>query len=362
LPSIDHLQIALGEIATLARRPTALNEAEGRLVALIEGLTPVELAESESLIQQVTPRPGRSRTKCPRRISRWAPCSHHSPRFGRSRPPSPPPWRPPPTMRAWREATGPRTSTRMCGPTCGSRCTGATWTDRGPRLASTFLPDHPAWAGHLLACDRETAGPPAIRGTGADLLNQGPLHRRLHRRSDRLTWRRTRLGGRPRAGAPPNLRECAQETGRSRAARSRGGAGANPPRHCVHPSPGGGVSASLEFPVLPDSAIKIAFDSWRDADGNGEIYVMTEDGTAQVRLTHSQGWDIRPVWSPDGPKLAFESTRDGSYEGPRDERQRHGPAEPQRQLVVVLTARRPGRPAAPSSPLSRSGTAMLRST
>ncbi len=58
----------------------------------------------------------------------------------------------------------------------------------------------------------------------------------------------------------------------------------------------------------PDGG-RIVFDSTRD--GNWEIYVMNADGSHVVRLTRNQRVDARPVWSPDGTKIAFHS-RGGS--------------------------------------------------
>jgi Tol biopolymer transport system component len=58
---------------------------------------------------------------------------------------------------------------------------------------------------------------------------------------------------------------------------------------------------------------KIAFQSNR-ADPANEIYVMKADGTGVTRLTRSPGDDRSPSWSPDGTRIAFESTRDGNYE------------------------------------------------
>jgi Tol biopolymer transport system component/erythromycin esterase-like protein len=54
---------------------------------------------------------------------------------------------------------------------------------------------------------------------------------------------------------------------------------------------------------------RIAFQSSRD--GNNEIYVMAADGSEQVNLTRNAAGDVSPVWSPDGSKIAFVSDRDG---------------------------------------------------
>ena len=57
---------------------------------------------------------------------------------------------------------------------------------------------------------------------------------------------------------------------------------------------------------------RIAFDSTRD--GNREIYVMNADGSGVTRLTHNPADDGYPAWSPDGRHIAFDSDRDGNRE------------------------------------------------
>ncbi|MDQ1613079.1 MAG: TolB protein [Pyrinomonadaceae bacterium] len=57
-------------------------------------------------------------------------------------------------------------------------------------------------------------------------------------------------------------------------------------------------------PVWSPDGTKIAFISFRD--GQSEIYVMDADGSNQTRVTESSG-SFTPSWSPDGAKLAFTS-------------------------------------------------------
>jgi Tol biopolymer transport system component len=50
---------------------------------------------------------------------------------------------------------------------------------------------------------------------------------------------------------------------------------------------------------------KISFVSAKD--GNEEIYVMNTDGSDQTRLTNNLARDMNPSWSPDGDRIAFNS-------------------------------------------------------
>jgi hypothetical protein len=55
---------------------------------------------------------------------------------------------------------------------------------------------------------------------------------------------------------------------------------------------------------------KIAYES--SVDGDPEIYVADATGSNPVRLTDAPGWDDAPSWSPDGSKIVFQSDRAGS--------------------------------------------------
>jgi Tol biopolymer transport system component len=65
-------------------------------------------------------------------------------------------------------------------------------------------------------------------------------------------------------------------------------------------------------PVYSPDGSRILFDSTRD--GNTEIYVMNADGSNQRRLTIDDGEDWGATWSPDGRQIAFNSDRTGEME------------------------------------------------
>jgi Tol biopolymer transport system component/DNA-binding winged helix-turn-helix (wHTH) protein len=65
-------------------------------------------------------------------------------------------------------------------------------------------------------------------------------------------------------------------------------------------------------PVWSPDGRRIAFSSNRD--GKHEIYVMDADGSNVKRLTNNLADDVNPIWSPDGHKLLFDSERDGNRE------------------------------------------------
>ena len=74
----------------------------------------------------------------------------------------------------------------------------------------------------------------------------------------------------------------------------------------------GGAAAELK-PVWSPDGHRVAFMSNRD--GNFEIYVANADGSDVHRLTDDPANDFNPAWSPDGRQIAWNSDRnDNDFE------------------------------------------------
>lgn len=64
------------------------------------------------------------------------------------------------------------------------------------------------------------------------------------------------------------------------------------------------------YPMWSPDGTRIVFQSTRD--GNQEIYVMNSDGSGHTRLTTSGADDSYASWSPDSQWITFHSNRNGS--------------------------------------------------
>src|SRR3546814_19385954 len=64
----------------------------------------------------------------------------------------------------------------------------------------------------------------------------------------------------------------------------------------------------MNLDISPDGR-QLAFDIL------GDIYIMPVTGGEATQVTSGEAWDARPVWSPDGTRIAFISDRGGSRDG-----------------------------------------------
>jgi len=68
------------------------------------------------------------------------------------------------------------------------------------------------------------------------------------------------------------------------------------------------LAAWLSLGPVFGSTGQIVFSANLDT-GGAEIYTVSPDGRSLTQLTNSPGWDGEPVWSPDGSRIAFSSSR-----------------------------------------------------
>lgn len=63
------------------------------------------------------------------------------------------------------------------------------------------------------------------------------------------------------------------------------------------------------FAKAPDTP-KIIFGTYREEEGNRELYLMNPDGSELVNITNNRADDVSGVWSPTGEQILFASDRD----------------------------------------------------
>lgn len=66
------------------------------------------------------------------------------------------------------------------------------------------------------------------------------------------------------------------------------------------------------FPKYSPDGMKIVFVS--NKTGDYELWLMDNDGKNQVQLTHNEGLDTYPVWSSDGRSIIYNTFREGKFQ------------------------------------------------
>ena len=64
----------------------------------------------------------------------------------------------------------------------------------------------------------------------------------------------------------------------------------------------------MRFPAISPDGKTIAFSY------KGDLFTVATTGGTALQLTTNAAYDAYPVWSPDGSKIAFASTREGSFD------------------------------------------------
>ena len=85
--------------------------------------------------------------------------------------------------------------------------------------------------------------------------------------------------------------------------------GSNPTRLTFDGAYNSRLSSRSKAPAWSPDGSRIAFESTRS--GNPEIWVMDADGSDPVNVSNDLGVDTEPAWSPDGSEITFTSSRSG---------------------------------------------------
>ncbi len=72
------------------------------------------------------------------------------------------------------------------------------------------------------------------------------------------------------------------------------------------------LDTQSQNPAWSPDGTRIAYESTRGFEGKGEIFVMNADGSGDpINVSNHPDWDTDPAWSPDGTQITFTSERAG---------------------------------------------------
>src|SRR5918995_446111 len=72
------------------------------------------------------------------------------------------------------------------------------------------------------------------------------------------------------------------------------------------------LDTQSQNPAWSPDGTRIAYESTRGFEGKGEIFVMNADGSGEpINVSNDPSWDTDPAWSPDGTQITFTSERAG---------------------------------------------------
>src|ERR687896_760293 len=72
------------------------------------------------------------------------------------------------------------------------------------------------------------------------------------------------------------------------------------------------LETQSQDPAWSPDGTRIAYESTRGIEGKGEIFVRNADGSGEpINVSNHPDWDTDPAWSPDGTQITFTSERAG---------------------------------------------------
>jgi Tol biopolymer transport system component len=72
------------------------------------------------------------------------------------------------------------------------------------------------------------------------------------------------------------------------------------------------LETQSQDPAWSPDGTRIAYESTRGIEGKGEIFVTNADGSGEpINVSNHESWDTDPAWSPDGTQITFTSERAG---------------------------------------------------